>query len=245
MRNRVLSELDTTAFIGFFFSRSGISVVFASKITLFLSFAKFFREKISTQTSKETQTQIAVKRGMLKKIQIELPEESQSQVAEESEIFVSGNTRSPSPNETRTLTEEGTETHVTAETQIPSPEETKTRAAKATETGVTGVSKIPSVEKTQTQATTESTNLGKDETRLQHPEETYTRANTAGYKSTLATEDTDIKFPDIYQTKTAEDRKLSIVNGKDIYFYCIAKKIPLLLTLLSASKESFPPPPIF
>ena len=45
MRNRVLSELDTAPFIEVFFSRSGISVVFASKITLALSVTKFFREQ--------------------------------------------------------------------------------------------------------------------------------------------------------------------------------------------------------
>ena len=192
-----------------------------------------------TQTSTETQTQFAVKRGTLEKIQIELAEESQSQVADESEIFVSGNTRSPSPNETPGLTEESTETQVTAETQIPSAEETKTRAAEATETGVTGVSKISSVEKTQTQATTDSTNLAKDETQLQHPEETCTRAKTAGYKSTLATEDTDIKFPPKNETETTEKSKPSILNGKEIYFSYVTKKNPLLLTLLSESKECF------
>ena len=195
-----------------------------------------------TQTSTETQTQIAVKRGTLEETQIELAEESQSQVADKSEIFVSGNTRSPSPNETRGLTEEGIGTQVTAETQIPSAKETKTRAAKGTETGVTGVSKISSADKTQTQATTESTNLVKSETQLQHPEETCTCTKTAGYRSTLATEGTDIKFPEKYKTETTEESKPSILNGKDISFSYITKKITSNIDLVISVKGIVLPP---
>ena len=172
----------------------------------------------------------------MEETQIGLVEESQSQVADESEIFVSGNTRSPSPNETRGLTEESTETQVTAQTQIPSAEETKTTAVEATETGVTGVSKIPSVEKTQTQATAESTNLAKDETQLQHPEETCTHTKTAEYKSTLATEDTDIKFPEKYETETTGKSKPSILNGKEIYFSYVTKKITVIVDLVISVK---------
>ena len=160
-------------------------------------------------------------------------------MADTCEIFVLGNTRSPSPNETRTLTEKGTETQVTAETQIPSTEDSKTRAVKATETGATGVSNILSAEKTQTQATTESTNVAIDETQIQPREETYTRTKTAEYKSTKATEETDIKLPKKYQTKSTEENKSSILNGKDISFFILRNKLPLLLTLLSASKELF------
>ena len=144
-------------------------------------------------------------------------------MAGESEIFVSGNTPSPCPNETRTLTEEGTETQVTAKTKIPSADETKTMVVEATETGATGASNTSSVEKTQSQATTESTNLAKDEIQLQHPEETYTCTKTTEYKSTLTTEDTDIKLPEKYETETTEETKPG-KDGKDISLSLLPKK---------------------
>ena len=154
-------------------------------------------EETSTQTSTETQTQIAVKRGTKKeKLQIQPAEESPSQVVDESEIFVSGNTRIPSANETRTLTLE-----VTAETKSPLAEETRTRTLESTKTGAT-------VEKSQTQATTESTNLARDETQIQPPEETYTR-----------TEDFDVEFPETYEAEYSEESGPSILNGRDISIY--------------------------
>jgi len=203
------------------------------QITLLLSFANLLDSNASspikasgessTQTSAETQTLIAVKRGALTldEIQIQPAEECEGQMVDESEILVSGNTGIPSTNETRTLTVEGTEAQVTAETQIPSAEKTRTRTGEATETGATGVSKIPSVDKTQTQATTESTNLARDETRIHPPEETYPRTKTAEYKYTLATEDFDIEFPETYETKTTEESKPSIFNVRDISFQYI------------------------
>ena len=172
--------------------------------------------KTLTQTSTETQPHIAVKSGILEEMQIEVAEGSHSQMADESEIFVLGNTGSTSPNESRTLTKECTETQVTAETQISSAYETKTRAVEATEPGATG-----------TQATTESTNLAKGETQIQPPEETYTRTKTAEYRSTKATEHTDIT-----ETKTTEESKPSILNGKDISFCYITKTITILINLV-------------
>ena len=230
------------------------------KITLLLSFANLSESnasspvkasgETSTQTSTETQTQIAVKRGTLEEIQIQPAGESQSQVVDKSEIFVSGNTRIPSPNETRTLPVEGTETQVTAEAQTPSAEKSRTRtgeasesgtrAAEARETQTTSVSQIPSAGKTQTQATTESTNLARGETQIQPSKETYTHTNTAEYNCTLPTEDFDIEIPGTYETKTTEESKPSIFNVRDISFHYINKKLPLLSILLSASKESFP-----
>lgn len=171
--------------------------------------------KTSTQTSLETQTQIAVKRGTLEEIRIEPAEECQ--MFDESEIFVSENIRSPCAKETRTLTVESTETQVTAEGQVPSAEETSTRTVEATETGATGVNKILSLVKPQTQATIESTNLAKDETQVQPPEETYNRTEITGFKYTLDTEDADIAFPETYEAENTEEGEP--LNGKDISFY--------------------------
>ena len=81
---------------------------------------------------------------------------------------------------------------------------------------------------TQTQATTESTDLARDETQVQPPEDTYTRTKTAENKCTRVTEDTDIKFPGKYDIKTTEESKPSLLNGKDISFYYIKKKLLLL-----------------
>jgi len=101
------------------------------QITLLLSFANLLDSnasspikatgETSTQTSAETHTQIAVKRGTLTlaELQIQPAEEYLGQMVDESETFVSGNTRIPSTNETRTLTVEGTEAQVNAEAQIP------------------------------------------------------------------------------------------------------------------------------
>ena len=192
----------------------------------------------STQASTEIQTQIAVKRGTLEKIQIQTAEESQSQMVDESEILISGNTRIPSTNETPTLTVECKETQVTAETQIPSAEETRKRTVEATETQAIGVTKIPSVEKPQTQATTESTNLARDETQIQPPKETYPHTKAVEYMRTLATEGTDITFPENVETRTTEESKPSILNGKDISFYYIKKKITIVIDLVNTHTNS-------
>jgi len=204
------------------------------QITLPLSFANLLDSndcspiktagETSTQTSRETQTQIAVKRGTLtlEEIQIQPAEEWQSQMVDESEIFVSGNTHISSTNETRTLTVEGTEPQVVAETQIPSAEETRTRAVEAIQIRGTGMSKIRSVEKTQTRATTESTNLARDETQIQPPEETYPRTKTAEYMSTLATE----------EAKNAEENESSILNGKDICYLSLLRNITIIIVFV-------------
>ena len=202
------------------------------KITYLLSFANLSESntslpvkasgETSTQTSTETQTQIAVKLGTLEEIEIQPAEaESQSQVVDESEIFVSGNTRIPSPKETRTLTVEGTETQVTAETQTPLPQRTSTSTVEASGTQATGVSQIPSAGKRQTKATTESTNLDGDKTQIKPHEETCTRIKTAEYKCTLPTEDFDIEFPETNETKTTEESKPSILEGKERYFFLL------------------------
>ena len=190
-------------------------------ITLPLSFANLLDNNANspvktagetwTQTSTETQTQIAVKRRTptLEEIQIQPAEECQGQMVDESEIFVSGNTRISSTNETI----EAKETQVVAETRIPSTEETRKSAVEAIETRATGVNKIRSAGKTQNQASTESTNLVGDKTPIKPREKTYTRTKTAEYKYPLPTED----------AKNTEENESSILNGKDICYLLLPR----------------------